>query len=306
MEFLRRAANPWNQDVLIGISWDLLWASVIGGLAFLVVHALYVWRAPKSAPKSESEATAVSPDPAIPERILRHSASARWFHWLMSITMFALLITAFFPLVGIRFPWVTIHWIAGVGLLLTIVYHVIRATFWQDLWSMWIGKREVRDGAGLVVGFFKRSLPTTSKPGKYPLDHKLYHNTIAVVTLAAIATGLLMMVRVDTPFWARNPYLLSDQMWGFVYVVHGLSGVALIAMVMAHIYFAIRPEKWWITLSMINGFIGRKEYLAHHDPKRWVVSSPPPPPREVSGGGGGGGGAVPEGVTQDKRPDHVS
>jgi cytochrome b subunit of formate dehydrogenase len=297
MEFLRRAANPWNQDVLIGISWDLMWAAVIGGLAFLVAHAVYVWR----KPKSESTAVVQAADPAIPDRILRHSAASRAFHWLMTVAMFVLLVTAFFPLVGIRFAWVTIHWIAGVGLLLTIVYHVVHATMRHDLWSMWIDGRDLKEGRQEAVGFLKRSSPaTSSKPGKYPIDHKLYHNATAVVTLAAIATGVLMMVRVDTPFWARNPYLLSDQTWGVVYVVHGLSGVALIAMIMAHIYFAVRPEKWWISLSMINGFIGKKEYLAHHDPKRWVVT-PGSPPKVT-----GGGAHLPEGAAQDKQSDRLS
>ena len=66
-------------------------------------------------------------------------------------------------------------------------------------------------------------------PGKYAFDHKLYHHLAAAAGLGAIVTGLLMMVRIDTPLWAENPYLLSDGMWGLVYVIHGLSGVALIA-----------------------------------------------------------------------------
>ena len=57
-----------------------------------------------------------------------------------------------------------------------------------------------------------------------------------------------------------------------MYVVHGVSGVALIALVISHIYFAIRPDKWWITKSMIYGWIPRSEYLGTHDPARWVVT----------------------------------
>jgi cytochrome b subunit of formate dehydrogenase len=134
----------------------------------------------------------------------------------------------------------------------------------------------VEEGSTGLKRFFRRSAGALPKAGKYPLDHKLYHNTITVVTVAAIATGVLMMFRVDTPFWNRNPYILSDGTWGWVYVVHGLAGVTLITMVMAHIYFAIRPEKWWITLSMIKGWIRRKDFEAHHDPKRWVVTGGAP------------------------------
>ena len=58
-----------------------------------------------------------------------------------------------------------------------------------------------------------------------------------------------------------------------MYVVHGLSGVSLIFLVAAHIYFAIRPEKRWMTWSMIRGWVDREHYLAHHDPAKWVVGA---------------------------------
>jgi hypothetical protein len=54
-------------------------------------------------------------------------------------------------------------------------------------------------------------------------------------------------------------------------VLHGLAGVSLVGLVMAHVYFAVRPEKWWITKSMILGWITRRQYLEHHDPQRWVA-----------------------------------
>ena len=81
-----------------------------------------------------------------------------------------------------------------------------------------------------------------------------------------------MMVRVRTPFFTRDPYLLSDGAWGVTYVLHGMAGVALVGLVIAHVYFAVRPEKWWITKSMILGWITRRQYLEHHDPDRWNVT----------------------------------
>lgn len=299
MEFFRRAANPWGQDVLLGIAWDLMWAAAIIGVVFTLGHAIYAWKfAPRD--RGSGEDRSLTATPGIPERVTRHSLSARVFHWLMSATMIVLLVTAFVPVVGLQFPWVTIHWIAGVGLLATIVYHIVHATFWQDIMAMWIGKDDVQAGRAHVKGFFGKKGESTPKPGKYPVDHKLYHNTVSVVTVAAIVTGLLMMVRVDTPFWTRNPYILGDTTWGFVYVVHGISGVALITLVMAHIYFAVRPDKWWITRSMIAGWIRRDEYLAHHDPNKWVVAERDSSP---SLSGVGGKGAVTEGIHRDRVSD---
>ena len=59
--------------------------------------------------------------------------------------------------------------------------------------------------------------------------------------------------------------------WGMMYVLHGLAGVGLIALIMVHVYFALRPEKLVITKSMIFGWMDRDFYLEDHDPERWVV-----------------------------------
>jgi len=87
-----------------------------------------------------------------------------------------------------------------------------------------------------------------------------------------IASGMFMMVRVRTPLFTRNPYVFSDSTWGFTYVAHGLAGVGLVGLVIAHVYFAVRPDKWWITKSMIFGWITRRQYLEHHEPSRWIVA----------------------------------
>ena len=84
--------------------------------------------------------------------------------------------------------------------------------------------------------------------------------------LSVIVTGVFMMFRVRTVFFPRNPYLFSDMTWGMMYVLHGLAGVGLIALIMMHVYFGLRPEKREITKSMIFGWMGRDFYLKEHDP----------------------------------------
>ncbi|MDH3422493.1 MAG: cytochrome b/b6 domain-containing protein, partial [Gemmatimonadota bacterium] len=100
----RSAENPWGQEVLIGVSWDLMWAAVIGAALFLVGHAIWI----KTRPAEEHAAPATVP-PGIPEKIERHSLASRVFHWTMSVSMLALLVTAFGPVMGWQFPWVQIH-----------------------------------------------------------------------------------------------------------------------------------------------------------------------------------------------------
>ena len=82
-----------------------------------------------------------------------------------------------------------------------------------------------------------------------------------------------MMVRMDTPWWQRNPYWLSSSTWGVVYVLHGLAALVLVTMIIAHVYFALRPEKKMFMRSMILGWITRQEYADHHDPQRWKVDA---------------------------------
>ncbi|MEE2669941.1 MAG: cytochrome b/b6 domain-containing protein [Gemmatimonadota bacterium] len=292
MELWRRAANPWNQDILIGVSWDLMWAAAIIGIGFVVLHAIWAqWLAPSASSGSgEGSTSAIS---GLPSRILRHATSERVFHWLMSAAMLVLLVTAFFPVIGIQFAWVTIHWIAGLVLTATIIYHVIHAIFWQDFWAMWIDKIDVKAGVAELQHMLKKEAAEAPTAGKYPIDHKLFHHAAAVAGLVAIVTGILMMLRLETPFWSANPYLLGDSSWGVVYVLHGLSGVGLISLVISHIYFAIRPDKWWVTKSMIYGWIGQEQYLENFDPNRWTVDRTDQP--EVPVGAAFSSGSVIEG-----------
>jgi cytochrome b subunit of formate dehydrogenase len=274
------AQSPWGKEVPIHIAFGLLWVSAIGGLLFLIVHAIYVGYWAKSAEAHSGEAAGASPEVAarVPERVARHSFGARLFHWVMSAAMFVLLFTAFLPKLGVNFAWVTYHWIAGVVLTISVVYHIFHASFWLDFWSIWPDREDIEDASRRFRRALGQAAPAPRKFAKYPLENKIYHLTILFAGLAVIGTGVLMMSRVRTPFLTRNPYLFgfSDMTWGWMYVLHGLAGIGLVALIMAHVYFALRPEKLFITKSMILGWITREQYLEHHDPKRWPVGEQAP------------------------------
>jgi cytochrome b subunit of formate dehydrogenase len=273
--FLTWGHSPWGQQILTHVSWNLLWASLFAGVAFLLAHASYmVLSAHRKRHPAETDAMEASRTD-LPPRIKRHSLGARLFHWVMAAAMFTLLLTAFLPIAGVKFAWVTWHWMAGLVLAASVAFHVIHATFWLDFWSIWVGPKDLPELRAEIMREFGHDV-AGPKPGKYPLGNRLYHLAIVVSALGVIATGLTMMVRVRTPLFPRNPYLLGDSSWGFVYVTHGMAGVALVGLVIAHVYFAVRPEKWWITKAMILGWITRRQYLEHHDPQRWVVASPEP------------------------------
>jgi cytochrome b subunit of formate dehydrogenase len=268
MEWFRWERNPWGQEILIGLSWDLIWVAVAAGALLIVAHALlYDWRWRGAGTGTISETLPKQ----LPEKILRHSVASRVFHWVMAASVLTLLFTAFLPILGVKFSWVTAHWIAGLVLTAAIIFHIIHASLWKGLGLMWINSQDLSDGWLVVKQALGSSGSAPGKPGKNPLENKLFHHVVAIATLAAIITGLIMMAKVDTPWWKRNPYVLSDDTWGIIYIIHGAGSVALITLIMAHLYFAVRPEKRWITLSMLHGWIPRERYLEHYDESRWPV-----------------------------------
>jgi len=266
---LRWAIDPWGKTVPIHIAWFLIWVAALTGLLFVIVHAIYVRFFAKPR-QFGPDAAPVDPT-KIPARVPRHSLVARAFHWIMAAAMFTLLFTAFLPKVGVQFDWVTYHWIAGTVLTLSIVFHIVHASFFLDFWSIWPDRIDLRDAFRRTLRFMGKPTPPPERFAKYPLENKLYHGAIIVTGLSAIGTGVFMMFRVRTIFFPRNPYLFSDMTWGMMYVLHGLAGVGLIALIMMHVYFGIRPEKLPITKSMIFGWMSRDFFLEEHDPSRWVI-----------------------------------
>jgi thiosulfate reductase cytochrome b subunit len=178
----------------------------------------------------------------------------------MAVAILILLGSSLLPILGWKFPWLDLHWVTGLVLTVLVLFHIVRALGWQSFWAMMIDGQDLRDFmAGEKAG----------KPGKYTPAQKLYHLAVSALIVGGIGSGLLMLRKIDTPFWKRDPYWFSDQGWGVIYALHGFVAMALVTMIMIHIYFALRPDEWRLTRSMFRGWITSREYQDHHDPKRW-------------------------------------
>ncbi len=160
-------------------------------------------------------------------KIVRHALVDRLFHWITAACVLTLLATAFLPIVGVEFGWVTVHWITGVVLIVAVLFHVVRGLFWQSLRTVWIGAADVRDALAIVRSTLRIGRTAPAKPGKYSFAQKLIHAAFAVVVLTVSVTGAFMLARVNTPWWKSNPYLLADKTWGVVYVLHDLAALSL-------------------------------------------------------------------------------
>lgn len=275
MDFVVWGHDPWQRPVLQHLNWDPLWVSIFCVVMFVAAHAAYTMLSSgRKRTAAETDALEAAGSDA-PPRILRHSLAARFFHWSMSATMFALLVTAFFPIVGLTFDWVPWHYWAGMIFTALIAWHVVHTAVWLDFWSIWAGPKDVPEFRALLLRETGRAADAP-RPAKYPLGNQLYHWILTLVGLLVIVTGLLMMFRIDTPFFAHDQYLIGERAWGWVYVLHGLVGVSLVGLVAAHVYFALRPDHWWLTKAMIFGWITRRQYLEHHEPSRWRVTRDKP------------------------------
>jgi formate dehydrogenase subunit gamma len=80
-----------------------------------------------------------------------------------------------------------------------------------------------------------------------------FHLAAATSVLAIIVTGILMLFRIDTTFWRRNPSIMTDYNWGIIYVVHGAASLVLLFLVILHIYFALLPEHRDVLKAMVSG-----------------------------------------------------
>lgn len=279
MNLVTWGVSPWGQPIILHAAWHLLWYALIAGVAFVLAHAAWVLLRPSPAPGPGSVGASGTAD-ALPRRIVRHSLPARIFHWVMAAAMLVLLGTAFLPKAGLPFDWVGAHVWAGAVLLAAIAFHVVHALCCMDFRAIWPTPGDLGELRGIIdpPQFAKVADGPVRRPGKYPLGNKLYHLALVAVGLTLAATGLALLVRVPTPFLPRAPHsLFDDAGWGAVYALHGLAGLSLVALVIIHVYFALRPEKRPITLSMLTGAMDRDYYLTHHDPERWRVDASPPP-----------------------------
>ncbi|MGC1458285.1 MAG: cytochrome b/b6 domain-containing protein [Steroidobacteraceae bacterium] len=184
--------------------------------------------------------------PAHSDRVLRHAAIDRLFHWLTAACVLTLMATGLLPHVGVQFDWAGIHWVTGLALVALVIFHMLRSMVWRRLRAMWFNIAELR----------------AHQVGKYSIAQKLMHHAMTIMVLCAVVTGLLMLKKIRTPLLVRDPYLFSAHTWGIIYVFHGLAALTSITLVIVHVYFGLIPDNRMYLRAMINGWMSRGEQRA--------------------------------------------
>ena len=180
---------------------------------------------------------------------LRHRWPERLFHWVMAGAILVLAGSAFLPMFEIRFDWVPIHWVAGAVLIGAVLFHIVRVLFVHGLGDMTPRGDDIREVGRAALGRGDAGL----RPAKYDAFQTGFHLMASVTVLVAAGTGIVMLWKIDTSFWRRDPAILSDQVWGMIYVAHGVASMALIFLILLHVYFAIIPEHHKYLKAMITG-----------------------------------------------------
>lgn len=292
-----RYARRAGREVIVGLSWDvLLVLAFLGTLTFLAHYVLReLWNPTEhtddvGGPSKEEvvenlEAQGVA-------EVQRFSVAQRASHWIMAVAIFALMLSGFIIMntsVTVKalpgLSWLTVHVAAAVTLVGYLVFHVAHVASKGTWEKMWFGRKEAAD---LWLRFRNLLGMTDQYPRQfeYPSAQKVLHWAITGASLGVIVTGFVLWRRLNfEPLWSATrefgflgihfglgtadaPGLVS---WSFV--LHDFFAVGILGLVMGHIYFALRPNEWPITQSMITGRLPASEYAEKYAPESWQVGA---------------------------------
>lgn len=293
-----RYEESFGQQVVVGLSWDVLLVfAFVAALVFLIHFVVRDLLNPTGHTDRRGEESTEEIERTLEAQgvseVHRFSAAQRASHWIMAISVFLLMLSGFLIMnadVTVRTvlgaSWLLVHEVSAIVLIGYVVFHLGHVASKGTWDEMWFGRRDAED---LWVRFKNLVGATEEYPKqfKYPSAQKLLHWAVTGATLGLIVTGLVLLRRVQTPLWdaAREFSVLGIRFdiggatvgemglvpWSFV--LHDFLAVATLALVMGHVYFALRPREWAITRSMVTGTVSARAYAEKYSPKSWSVSA---------------------------------
>lgn len=287
-----------GQEVITGLSWDML--VLFTFISFFVFLVHFVVRdivnpthhtAREGEPTSSEVATTLKRKGV--SEVERFTAAQRASHWIMAASIFLLMLSGFLmmnpnvtiqPLLGIS--WLDIHIIFSIVLIGYVVFHIGHVAYKGAWGAMLIGRREIEDliarGKNLVG--LSDEYP---RQFEYPSAQKFLHLGVTTATFGVLLTGLVMTRRVAVPYlWGpvREFSFLGIHFgqglgapelglvtWSFI--LHDLFAIMMVGLVLGHMYFALRPNEWGITRSMIVGSVTTETYAEKYAPSSWDIGA---------------------------------
>lgn len=235
------------------VSEDVLFWIVVAAAAGLALHFL-VSTLPGLLRKSSMPAESQGGSDL---QLKRRDAAQVAYHWINAAAIVALTVSGlaiFFGMSGTDglFQW---HLWAAWALIGGLVFHIwYDAILHKNFHRMWASRDDVGDAIQRVTGGSGRPPP---KHGFYKVEQIAFHWMLAAVVLGVVVSGFILWNpgrMFVGPFWLP---------WGWdavfiARVVHQVLTFVLIAMVLAHVYFAMLVPKEWPRLKSI--FTGRVRF----------------------------------------------
>ena len=207
-----------------------------------------------------------------PSKVLRHSKTVRWTHWLIALSGMLLLFSGFGELpmyeryMVTRIPglgWsndydiqLTIHYLGAVvftaATFFHMLYHLRRREF-----AIWPKRGDLAESLDII----KAMLSGKKEPphGKFLAEQRLAYLAIGGVSLVLILTGLIKTYK------NTGPVVLDPTFLGLVTFTHTMATFAFLLLFLAHLAAflikANRPLLW----SMFSGYVDR-EYAEERHP----------------------------------------
>jgi len=286
-----------GEEVVVGLTWDvLLIFAFVAAFTFLVHFVVREVLNPTGHTVGEDEPGVEEVESDLQaqgiEEVERFTLTQRAGHWVMAISIFALMLSGFLimntdvtvgALPGVS--WLALHEVTGIILIGYTVFHVGHVAYKGTWMKMWFSRKDLEDQLVRVKNFLGLT-EEYPRQFEYPGAQKMLHAGVTGATLGLIVTGLVLLRRLNVPFlWdgtreftflgigftlgqAGSLGLVS---WSFV--VHDFLAIAMVSLVMGHVYFALRPQEWGVTRSMITGNVPVEMYAEKYDPRSWTVGA---------------------------------
>ncbi|MFB6196777.1 MAG: cytochrome b/b6 domain-containing protein [Halobacteriaceae archaeon] len=290
-----RTTERSGQEVIVGLSWDILLVFSFIATAIFLIHFILreLWNPTdhtESYVSESKEEVQENLESQGVDEVQRFTMAQRASHWIMAISIFLLLFSGFAIMntaTTIKLipgvSWLTIHIVAAIVLIGYVLFHVGHVAYKGTWGEMWFGLRDVKD---LWLRFKNLIGMTDEYPRqfKYPSAQKFLHWSVTAASLGVILTGFVLLRRVNLqPLWsATREFTFLGVKFGlgtsdaaglvsWSFVLHDLFAVSIFALIIGHVYFALRPNEWPITQSMITGRVPVEHYAEKYSPESWTV-----------------------------------
>ena len=217
----RYAADVTGHPYPAQMSPEFFWVCIWIVIAFCAIHSI---RRSRSSPPAKPPA--------------RYNRNQRIYHWGNSLLLAAVSLSGFslffrrspdgpFGLTSLQ-----IHVWSGLLFAAGVVFHAVAASLRGDWRSMRPELRDFREAAVIWRNFLGN---TGSYPaaGKYDALQKLFHHTLALLSISFTASGVWMWLSAERIHFPGRVWL------HVLRLVHDLSALLLVVMIAGHLYFSL-------------------------------------------------------------------